>query len=85
MRGVFERVGGIHFKVLMLVTGLAATLLAVQLITNTIVETRQAQVDRLVDAQTMTHTLAREFETQFSKIELLPEIYWKNDQYYDDF
>lgn len=62
MRRVFERVGGIHFRVLVLVTGLAATLLAVQLVTDTIVETRETQQERLAYAKTTAYEVARSLE-----------------------
>lgn len=64
------RMGGIHFRVLMLVTGLAATLMAAQLVTDTVVETRESQNERLAEALSMTNVVARSLEKQFDYFEL---------------
>lgn len=62
--------GGIHFRVVLLVTGLAASLMAVQLVTDIVVETRKSQAQSLFDAQFTTNSLARDLEIQLVETEL---------------
>ncbi len=61
---------GIHFRVLMLVVGLAVTLVAAQFITDTIIETQKVRDQRLVEARSMTNVVARSLEKQFDYFEL---------------
>ena len=61
---------GIHFRVLLLVVGLAVTLVAAQFITDTVVETQKVRDQRLVEAQSMTNVVARSLEKQFDYFEL---------------
>ena len=61
---------GIHFRVLMLVVGFAVTLVAAQFITDTIIETQKVRDQRLVEARSMTHVVARSLEKQFDFFEL---------------
>lgn len=61
---------GIHFRVLMLVIGLAVTLVAAQFITDTILETQKVRDQRLVEARSMTNVVARSLEKQFDYFEL---------------
>lgn len=61
---------GIHFRVLMLVIGMAVTLVAAQFITDTVVETKKAQAQRLDEARSMTNVVARSLEKQFDYFEL---------------
>ena len=70
MSNLIEKIGGIHFRVLMLVTGLAATLLAATLIIDTAVEVRESQKERLSEARDMTNVVARSLEKQFDYFEL---------------
>ncbi|MEM9279146.1 MAG: EAL domain-containing protein [Pseudomonadota bacterium] len=70
MSNLIARMGGIHFRVLMLVTGLAATLMAAQLVTDTVVETRESQHERLSEALSMTNVVARSLEKQFDYLDL---------------
>jgi len=61
---------GIHFRVLVLVVGMAVTLVAAQFITDTVVETKKAQSERLEEARSMTNVVARSLEKQFNSLEL---------------
>ena len=61
---------GIHFRVLMLVVGLAVTLVAAQFITDTVIETQKVRDQRLVEARSMTTVVARSLEKQFDYFEL---------------
>ncbi len=61
---------GIQFRVVMLISGIALTLMAAQLATDTISETRNAQRDRLQEALSMTNVVARSLEKQFDYFEL---------------
>jgi len=61
---------GIHFRVLLLVVGLAVTLVAAQFITDTVVETQKVREQRLLQAQSMTSVVARSLEKQFDYFEL---------------
>jgi predicted signal transduction protein with EAL and GGDEF domain len=61
---------GIHFRVLMLVVGVAVTLVAAQFVTDTVVETQKVQDQRLVEARSMTNVVARSLEKQFDFFEL---------------
>ncbi len=70
MGSLIERMGGIHFRVLLLVTGLAATLMAAQLVTDTAIEVRESHKERLAEAQSLTNVVARSLEKQFDYFEL---------------
>lgn len=61
---------GIHFRVLMLVVGLAVTLVAAQFITDTVIETQKVREQRLIEARSMTTVVARSLEKQFDYFEL---------------
>jgi len=61
---------GIHFRVLMLVVGLAVTLVAAQFITDTVIETQKVRDQRLVEARSITTVVARSLEKQFDYFEL---------------
>lgn len=61
---------GIHFRVLVLVVGLAVTLVAAQFITDTIIETQKVRDQRLVEARSITTVVARSLEKQFDYFEL---------------
>lgn len=61
---------GIHFRVLMLVIGLAVTLVAAQFITDTFIETQKVRDQRLAEARSMTTVVARSLEKQFDYFEL---------------
>ncbi|MEM7216271.1 MAG: EAL domain-containing protein [Pseudomonadota bacterium] len=62
--------GGIHFRVLMLVTGLVTTLMIAQLVIDTAVEIRESRQESLDEARSMTNVVARSLEKQFDYIEL---------------
>ena len=62
--------GGIYFRVLTLVTGLAVMLMVVQLVTSTVFETKQAQEQKLSEARSMTNVVARSLERQLGHFEL---------------
>lgn len=70
MQGLIERMGGIHFRVLMLVTGLVTTLMIAQLVIDTAVEIRESRQESLDEARSMTNVVARSLEKQFDYIEL---------------
>jgi predicted signal transduction protein with EAL and GGDEF domain len=61
---------GIHFRVLMLVIGLAVTLVAAQFVTDTVLETQKVRDQRLVEARSITTVVARSLENQFDYFEL---------------
>lgn len=61
---------GIHFRVLMLVIGLAVTLVAAQFVTDTVIETQKVRDQRLVEARSITTVVARSLEKQFDYFEL---------------
>ena len=61
---------GIQFRVVMLILGVALTLMAAQLATDTISETKKAQTERLEAALSMTNVVARSLEKQFDYFEL---------------
>lgn len=61
---------GIHFRVLMLVIGLAVTLVAAQFVTDTVIETQKVRDQRLVEARSITTVIARSLEKQFDYFEL---------------
>ena len=61
---------GIHFRVLMLVIGLAVTLVAAQFVTDTVLETQKVRDQRLVEARSITTVVARSLEKQFDYFEL---------------
>ena len=61
---------GIHFRVLMLVIGLAVTLVAAQFVTDTLIETQKVRDQRLVEARSITTVVARSLEKQFDYFEL---------------
>ncbi len=54
----------------MLISGVALTLMAAQLATDTISETKKAQNERFQDALSMTNVVARSLEKQFEYFEL---------------
>ncbi|MEM7069211.1 MAG: sensor domain-containing diguanylate cyclase, partial [Pseudomonadota bacterium] len=64
-----NKVGGIHFRVLMLVTGLIAMLMATQLLSHTAIEVRNQQNDRLSEALTLTNLVARNLESHFGQFQ----------------
>ena len=61
---------GIHFRVVMLISGIALTLMAAQLITDTIAETSKTQSARFDEALSTTNVVARSLEKQFEFFEL---------------
>jgi len=61
---------GIHFRLVMLISGVALTLVVAQLATDTASETRKAQSERLEEALAMTNVVARSLEKQFEYFEL---------------
>lgn len=61
---------GLHFRFLMLVLGIAVSLLATQLTTDTVREIRRLREDRISDALALTSVIARSLEKQFDIIEL---------------
>ena len=60
----------IHFRVLMLVTGLVATLLAAQLFSDTLFEVDKARKQSLQEARSLTNVVARSLEKQFDHFSL---------------
>jgi len=61
---------GLHFRFLSLVVGVAAIMLAAQLVADTMAELRAERQDRLDDALGFTNVIARSLEKQFDIIEL---------------
>ncbi len=60
----------IRFRVVLLISAVALTLMAAQLITDTFHETRKAQEQRLDEALSMTNVVARSLEKQFEFFDL---------------
>jgi len=60
---------GIHFRVLVLVIGMAVTLVAARFITDIVVETKRIQIERLEEARSITNVVARSLEKQFDLLE----------------
>jgi predicted signal transduction protein with EAL and GGDEF domain len=61
---------GLHFRFMMLVIGIAVSLLAAQLITDTVNEVRRLRDARISEALALTGVLARTLEKQFDIIEI---------------
>ena len=61
---------GLHFRFLLLVSGLAVALLAAQLVTDTANEIRKANQRQIADALSITAVMARSLEKQFDRFEL---------------
>ncbi|MCB1459508.1 MAG: EAL domain-containing protein [Nitratireductor sp.] len=61
---------GLHFRFLLLVSGLAVALLAAQLVTDTANEIRKVNQRQIADALSITAVMARSLEKQFDRFEL---------------
>jgi predicted signal transduction protein with EAL and GGDEF domain len=61
---------GLHFRLLLLVFGISASVMAAQLVTDTTGEIRKIRGQRIEDALAFTQIIARSLERQFDHIEL---------------
>jgi diguanylate cyclase (GGDEF)-like protein len=70
LAGLRSFASGLHFRLLLLVIGISASVLAAQLATDTAAEFRKIRQSRIDDALALTQIIARSLERQFDHIEL---------------